>query len=526
MFFLAATGAGVPQPAPRSSSLPRKDGLQRLSFHPLLRCRSTALRPGTNAQANVSLPIPGGIQEAPLRVSSQRVHEPGSSVEKDSRTSARGLTRAGDTPETSLCYLDPRQQGDEAQGNGSLRATFFNSLFSFGARKDDDRKAEEASNDTPQDAAKETHTKLTDTQQTADAREPNGREAGEGERGETKTRRGKKEQKKGQSKPAAERDTREREKNEEKIRNEANENGDVVAVHLEADGRNSAEPVEGKTRRRPWNYGRPWTEEIRRKIATRTRLAMQRLKSERAAMKKARGEEETAPRRASPAAARAPLSHATRLKLSERLRARWRDPEARVKLLQLGRERTQSEATRAAISESVRRKWREDPGYAERVREGQAKVNAAGEKRKKISDTLKRLWRDETFRQRMRTTRRPYTEERRRALSAKITAMWAERTDYRSRTVDAIRSRFDRLKVEGFPRKLGRTKIPTQRVFSRFASGPASGGSRAPDLFSLLVKQRQEFWQRMYQKLLTEEKGEGKVAEDENQGARDAGEHN
>ncbi|PFH36747.1 hypothetical protein BESB_049390 [Besnoitia besnoiti] len=285
---------------------------------------------------------------------------------------------------------------------------------------------------------------------------------------------------------------------------------------------------ERKTRRRPWNYGRPWSDEIRKKIAERTRDAMQRLKAEKDAQKKP-GEESQAPSSAS-SGVRASLSPTARQKLSERLRARWRDPEARLKLLQLGRQRRQSAATRAAIAQSVRRRWREDSAYAERVRQAQAKVNASGEKRKKISDTLKRLWKDEAFRQRMKTTRRPYTEERRRALSAKITAMWADHGEYRSRTIDAIRSRFDRLREEeglASSRKARGSRSPTQGAFSRLASRHASSGSRAPDLLSLLgVKQpphsqRQEFWQRMYQKLLSEEtEGERDAAVDEENGAR------
>ncbi|KEP61129.1 UNVERIFIED_CONTAM: hypothetical protein HHA_266372 [Hammondia hammondi] len=501
----------------------------------------------------------------------------------------RAFARAVHTPGTSPLHSLARESEAEQQQSGGLRATFFNSFFSFGTRARKDTEAQTAREEVseeeseascaepentptaeePAEKGGQTEEKLPGRRLTRGkghqrtkqksreesrqhARDESGTKSGPnlGETSRETSRRkyavkakGKsdkksrgKSEKTPEKKSAEEAEEKECGSREEQQGAETNvetteEKSEKTENRLQGDNSEGPEPGERK-RRKPWNYGRPWTEEIRLKIAARTRLAMQRLKSERAAAKKDRGE---AISRTPSAAKRAPLSSAARLKLSERLRARWRDPEARIKLLQLGRERTQSEATRAAIAESVRRKWREDPGYAERVREGHAKVNAAGEKRKKISDTLKRLWRDEAFRHRMRTTRRPYTEERRRALSAKITAMWAERTDYRSRTVDAIRSRFDRLKVEGFTRTLGAGKIPTQRVFSHFAAGTPVGGTRAPDLFSILgVKQaklfplqpphsqRQEFWQRMYQKLLSAEQEEsGESPKDEKGGSRE-----
>ncbi|KAF4644154.1 hypothetical protein TGRH88_011520 [Toxoplasma gondii] len=461
------------------------------------------------------------------------------------RCLGKPFARAVHTPGTSPLHSLARKSEDEQQQSGGLQATFFNSLFSFGTRAHEDReaqKAREASEEESEESAAEPEnaptaeraaeggqteeelpgrrlTRGKGRQQTKQkSREESQEKARDGSEsksgknfGETsreKTRRNYAEKSEGKpdkmsrdkaektsektsAEKAAEKEcgSRGEQKGAETNVETTEEKSEKTENRLQGDTSESTEPGERK-RRKPWNYGRPWTEEIRLKIAARTRLAMQRLKSERAAAKTDDGE---AISRTPSAAKRAPLSSAARLKLSERLRARWRDPEARLKLLQLGRERTQSEATRAAIAESVRRKWREDPGYAERVREGHAKVNAAGEKRKKISETLKRLWRDEAFRHRMRTTRRPYTEERRRALSAKITAMWAERTDYRSRTVDAIRSRFDRLKVESFTRRLGAGKIPTQRVFSHFAANTPAGGPHAPDLFSILgVKQVSE----------------------------------
>ncbi|EPR56912.1 hypothetical protein TGDOM2_266372 [Toxoplasma gondii GAB2-2007-GAL-DOM2] len=503
------------------------------------------------------------------------------------RCLGKPFARAVHTPGTSPLHSLARKSEDEQQQSGGLQATFFNSLFSFGTRAHEDReaqKAREASEEESEESAAEPEnaptaeraaeggqteeelpgrrlTRGKGRQQTKQkSREESQEKARDGSEsksgknfGETsreKTRRNYAEKSEGKpdkmsrdkaektsektsAEKAAEKEcgSRGEQKGAETNVETTEEKSEKTENRLQGDTSESTEPGERK-RRKPWNYGRPWTEEIRLKIAARTRLAMQRLKSERAAAKTDDGE---AISRTPSAAKRAPLSSAARLKLSERLRARWRDPEARLKLLQLGRERTQSEATRAAIAESVRRKWREDPGYAERVREGHAKVNAAGEKRKKISETLKRLWRDEAFRHRMRTTRRPYTEERRRALSAKITAMWAERTDYRSRTVDAIRSRFDRLKVESFTRRLGAGKIPTQRVFSHFAANTPAGGPHAPDLFSILgVKQaklfplqpphsqRQEFWQRMYQKLLSAEQEESAGSPtDENRGSQE-----
>ncbi|PHJ24134.1 bt1 transmembrane domain-containing protein [Cystoisospora suis] len=295
------------------------------------------------------------------------------------------------------------------------------------------------------------------------------------------------------------------------------------------------EDLPRKKRRIPWNLGRSWSQLVKDKISQRTKEAMQRLKAQR---QKEKGDQAVPPQSFSPSprprVTRTGLSQETRQKLSQRLKKRWSDPEARLKLLQLGRDRSHSLETRRAISESIRLKWRNNPEYAEKVRQAQAKVNCTGEKKKKISDSLKRLWRDEEFRSRMSTARKPFTTERRLALSQKIADLWAYDEDYRNRTLEAIRSRFDRIREEGedYPeRRLTRSRRKTSLVFTRTLSGGDDDFHGARDVLSFLGgkrgksggsglyplsiqspnSQRHQFWRRMYEKLLLEEKEKEKI---------------
>jgi len=204
----------------------------------------------------------------------------------------------------------------------------------------------------------------------------------------------------------------------------------------------------GKT---PWNKGVRHSEETRRLIGERTRLAMRRKKAEKLAAigvtleeweaEQEKEKRETNERKKAPRA----ISDETRKKISDALKKRWQDPIYRTHRAQVlqasNRTRTggvshHSDETRRIISEKIKKRWR-DPEYRTRV------LNASNgtlsrETRDKIAATLKKRWQDPEFRTNMtKKISGARSEQHKQRIAAAIRSKWNQ-SDYRERTLAGI----------------------------------------------------------------------------------------
>lgn len=155
----------------------------------------------------------------------------------------------------------------------------------------------------------------------------------------------------------------------------------------------------------PWNKGRAHSAETKAKIAATTRRNAAR---RREALASAEGltlqeyeRRETEKKMAEAKAARdrrkqGPTNETCK-KISEALKARWRDPQYRTEMLQRARSapnRSHTPETKRRISASIKRKWETDPAYREKIVAYASNSSAAT--RAKISATLKAKWAGES----------------------------------------------------------------------------------------------------------------------------------
>jgi len=195
----------------------------------------------------------------------------------------------------------------------------------------------------------------------------------------------------------------------------------------------------------PWNVGKKHSEETKRKIAERTKAAylkrkeesVQRMKKEdpegyaamlaekeaivvRERERKEEKAEAVLQRKAKAEAAAA----AKKLRAAERAANAAKAPADRVSVY--------SDEVREKISEGLRKRWR-DPAY----RASRNYTTSEATKRK-LSAAMKAKWQDGSFRKR-NTVNGSHTPERRAKIAASVKRKWAEDGEYRNRTVEAIR---------------------------------------------------------------------------------------
>jgi hypothetical protein len=92
-----------------------------------------------------------------------------------------------------------------------------------------------------------------------------------------------------------------------------------------------------------------------------------------------------------------------------------------------------SQEVRDKISEGMRKRWR-DPAYR-----ASRNYKTSDETRLKLSKAMKAKWQDGDFRQRNMVNGTHHTPERRAKIAMSVKRKWALDSDYRNRTVEAIR---------------------------------------------------------------------------------------
>ncbi|KAI2494029.1 Intron-encoded nuclease repeat 2 [Fragilaria crotonensis] len=139
----------------------------------------------------------------------------------------------------------------------------------------------------------------------------------------------------------------------------------------------------------------------------------------------------------------------TRQKISAILKAKWANGEMPRRRLILPKcdQDSHSAETRAKISASLRKKWDSDAAYRESMMNKTTVINARGDMRQKISETLKAKWLEPDFREKMmekirnrRAASNNRDDDYRRKISEAMKAKWQD-DDYRNKTTSSIRQR-------------------------------------------------------------------------------------
>lgn len=214
--------------------------------------------------------------------------------------------------------------------------------------------------------------------------------------------------------------------------------------------------------RTPWNKGQARPADVRQRIAEGVRAKnrerfLQKLESlnmseeEYERQKKDERNKKAAERRArqTEKGGFRPTDE-TRQKISEILKAKWANGEMPRRRLDPSKVRSgfsHSPETRAKISAALRKKWDSDAGYRESMMNKTTVINARGDMRQKISETLKAKWLEPDFREKMmekirnrRAASKNRDDDYRRKISEAMKAKWQD-DDYRNKTTSSIRQR-------------------------------------------------------------------------------------
>ena len=118
----------------------------------------------------------------------------------------------------------------------------------------------------------------------------------------------------------------------------------------------------------PWNFGKAHSPETKARIAQKTKEAMAKRKQEKLdalglTLDQYNQKRVVDRKKARKAKAKGGLTPEGRKRISDSVKARWKDPEYREKYAAMNRgNRNHTEETRARISEAIKAKWRE-PEY-------------------------------------------------------------------------------------------------------------------------------------------------------------------
>ncbi|CAM9827458.1 unnamed protein product [Discosporangium mesarthrocarpum] len=223
----------------------------------------------------------------------------------------------------------------------------------------------------------------------------------------------------------------------------------------------------------PWNKGRAHSEETKRKIAERTRLAMHKRKVATAESMGLTLDEYMELKNAPPPTRNTTVRMETRLKISQRLKERWQDPvyrEERLKNMPVKRGPHSAE-TRETIRKKVREMW-QDPEYRAKM----SSRPTSDETKAKLSAIIKNKWKDPVYRaQRMSNITSQSTEHRKR-ISSSVRARWAD-PEYRERTIARMKEAAARRQAEmGIAPKAPRPRKPRAPRAAR--AGAASSAAK------------------------------------------------
>lgn len=210
--------------------------------------------------------------------------------------------------------------------------------------------------------------------------------------------------------------------------------------HTEASRAKISAANKGK---KPWNVGKQHSEETKRRIAEKTKEAMDKRKLDQAMAlgftveefdaKKIEDRKEK--KRIKDATKVKGLTDDGRRRLSEGLKKRWENPEFRKAYLESTKgNRNHSDETRARISLAIKQKWMDE--------EYRAKINRytpSADVRERISQTLKARWESPEFRDMMMNRSTVRTDAWRAQLSEKIRLKW-EDPEYRGAVMHGIQN--------------------------------------------------------------------------------------
>lgn len=235
-------------------------------------------------------------------------------------------------------------------------------------------------------------------------------------------------------------------------RQQAISSSNIGRPHTDESKAKISQANKGKT---PWNAGIGHSEETKRKIAERTKAAML-LRKQNAASALGLTIEEFDAKKKEERKAKAALkrkgglTEEGRKRISDCMKARWRDPEYR-KAYSENRQRNfhgHSEETKARISAAIKEKWK-DNEYRSRL-EG---TERSPEVRERISNSLKARWQDPEFREQMMESAGTRTDEWREAISKAVRKRYEEDPSYRIRVSSGIRTAISKRSPNSMSRK-------------------------------------------------------------------------
>ena len=189
----------------------------------------------------------------------------------------------------------------------------------------------------------------------------------------------------------------------------------------------------------PWNYGKAHSPETKARIAEKTKEAMAKRKQKKLdalglTLEQYNDKQVVDRKKLRKEKGKGGLTPEGRKRISESVKARWKDPGYREKYaLQNRGNRNHTLETRARISDAIKAKWRE-PEYREKIHSSAP----SAEVRARISSTLKQKWTDPEFRKKMLTHSFERTNEWRNLVSEKIKQKWTD-PEYRSNVENGMR---------------------------------------------------------------------------------------
>eukprot|EP00904_Undaria_pinnatifida_P009670 jgi/Undpi1/5833/HiC_scaffold_2.g01107.m1 len=242
----------------------------------------------------------------------------------------------------------------------------------------------------------------------------------------------------------------------------------------------------------PWNKGGRHSEETRRKIAEGARNAARKRREATAlSLGMTLEEYDDMKQRRKPSEKNPEVTMETRLKISARLKEKWKDPiyrERRKGCMPNRQGVAHSEETKARIAAAVKARW-QDPAYREKIT---SRV-ASEETRAKIGKIIKDQWADPEIRQVRMAKMMPKTEEHKKRISEGVRNRWAD-PEFRKQTSEKMRAAAHAriIATGGVPKPRRERRPRTPR-----APGTGSAKSRGGPDVSRMAARNMAKWARM-----------------------------